>query len=138
MEEHERKYTLVVQKKRIAVSEEVYMAYYHCRDREKYLDELAETNNISFEACHEKGIQVEYLLVSAAESIEDRIIMKEMIAKMFRCLTLLDENERRLINELFFKGKSERQLSAETGIPQKTINDRKRKVLLKLKKIIEK
>ena len=108
MEEHERKYTLVVQKKRIAVSKEVYMAYYHCRDREKYLDELAETNNISFEACHEKGIQVEYLLVSAQESIEDSIIMKEMIAKMLRCLTLLDENERMLINELFFKGKSER------------------------------
>lgn len=137
MEEHERKYTLVVQKKRIAVSKEVYMAYYHCRDREKYLDELAETNNISFEACNEKGIQVEYLLVSAQESIEDRIIMKEMIAKMLRCLTLLEENERMLINELFFKGKSERQLSAETGIPQKTINDRKRKALLKLKKIIE-
>ncbi len=138
MEEHERKYTLVVQKKRIAVSKEVYMAYYHCRDREKYLDELAVTNNISFEACHEKGIQVEYLIVSAQESIEDSIILKEMIAKMLRCLTLLEESDQMLINELFFKCKSERQLSAEKGIPQKTINDRKRKALQKLKKIIEK
>ena len=138
MEEHERKYTLVVQKKRIAVSKEVYMAYYHCRDREKYLDELAETNNISFEACNEKGIQVEYLLVSAQESMEDRIIIKEMIAKIQQYLKQLDEKEKWLMDALYFKGKSERQLSAETGIPQKTINDRKRKALLKLKKIIEK
>lgn len=138
MKEQKRIYTLVVKKKRIAVSKEVYTAYYHCRDREKYLDELAQDNNISLEACIEKGIQLEYALASAQESIEDRIIMKEMSAKMLRCLTLIDENERMLINELFFKGKSERQLSAETGIPQKTINDRKRKALRKLKKIIEK
>lgn len=137
MEEHERKYTLVVQKKRIAVSKEVYMAYYHCRDREKYLDELAETNNISFEACHEKGIQVEYLLVSAQESIEDRIIIKEMIAKMQQYLKQLDEKEKWLMDALYFKGKSEYQIASQLGITQQAVHKRKAKILTKLKKLIK-
>ena len=137
MEEHERKYTLVIQKKRIAVSKEVYMAYYHCRDREKYLDELAETNNISFEACNEKGIQVEYLLVSAQESMEDRIIIKEMIAKIQQYLKQLDEKEKWLMDALYFKGKSEYQIASQLGITQQAVHKRKAKILNKLKKLIE-
>ena len=138
MEEQERTYNLIVKKKRIPVTEEVYKAYYKLKERENYLDKLAEEKHISLEACKDSGLQIEYFLASLEESVEDSVIMKEMVAKMLRCLTLMDENERILISELFFKGKSERQLSAETGIPQKTINDRKRKILLKLKKILEK
>lgn len=42
-----------------------------------------------------------------------------------------------LMNALFFRKLSEREWSAETGIPQKTINDRKRRILIKLKKLLE-
>jgi len=138
MKEQERRYTLVVKKERITVTEEVYKAYYKLKERERYLDKLAEEKHISLEACKDNGIQIEYILASLEESIEDSIITKDMIARTLECLIHLDENEQLLIGELFFKGKSERQLSAETGMPQKTINDRKRKILLKLKKYIEK
>lgn len=138
MEEQESIYVLIVKKKRIAVSKEVYRAYYKLKEREKYLDRLAEAKNISLEACNQNGIQVEYVITCSQESIEDKLIKAEMIAKMVECLNLLDKNERMLINELFFNGKSERQLSSETGIPQRTINDRKRKILRKLKTVLEK
>lgn len=138
MEEQESIYVLIVKKKRIAVSKEVYMAYYKLKEREKYLDRLAKEKNISLEACNQNGIQVEYVIACLQESIEDKLIKAEMIEKMIKCLNLLDKSERMLINELFFNCKSERQFSAETGIPQRTINDRKRKILLKLKKFLEK
>ena len=138
MEEQERKYTLVVQKKRIDVSREVYKAYYQCRDREKYLEKLAETNNISFEECEGKGISVDLKLLRTAESVDEYIIKREMLNKMILCIEMLCEQERILIYELFFKGKSERRLSAETGTPLMTINDRKKRVLKKLKKLLEK
>jgi hypothetical protein len=134
----DNKYTLVVNKKRITVSKEVYTAYYQQKEREAYLDKLSNKHNISFEECEEKGIQVDYLLSCSEQPIEDEIIKAEMLAKLMSSLEKLSGQEQLLIYNLFFKGKSERQLSAETGIPQKTINDRKRKVLLKLKKIIEK
>lgn len=138
MGEQDHIYVLIVKKKRIAVSKEVYKAYYKLKEREKYLDRLAEEKNISLEACTEKGVQVEYLITRSQESMEDKLIRTEMITKMMKCLNLLTADEKALIKELFFNGKSERQLSAETGIPQRTINDRKRKILLKLKKVIEK
>ena len=43
-----------------------------------------------------------------------------------------------MIRELFFRNKSERQLSAENGIPQMTLHYRKRKILKKLRKLLEK
>jgi len=138
MEEQESKYTLLVNKKRVAVGREVYKAYYRQKEREAYLDKLAGKHNISFEECEEKGIQVDYLLSCAEESIEDGVIKKEMLKKLALCLETLSEQERLLIYALFFQGKSERQLSAETGTPQRTINDRKRRILLKLKKLLEK
>ncbi len=138
MEEQESKYTVLVNKKRVAVGKEVYKAYYQQKEREAYLDKLAGKHNISFEECEEKGIQVDYLLSCAEESIEDGVIKKEMLKKLALCLETLSEQERLLIYALFFQGKSERRLSAETGTPQRTINDRKRRILLKLKKLLEK
>lgn len=138
MEEKERTYTLIVKKCRIPVSEEVYKAYYKLKERERYFDKLSAAKHISFEASMDSGIQIEYVLASSQESLEDSIITKDMIEKMLKCLTLLDDDEQHLIRELFFAGKSERQLSKDSGIPLMTINDRKKRILKKLKKLLEK
>jgi len=73
-----------------------------------------------------------------AEEVEDVAVKAVMIEKMLGCLKMLSPEEQELITEIFFKGKSERQLSAETGIPNMTIHDRKIKILDKLKKLLEK
>lgn len=138
MDNHDKNYTLFVMGKRISVTKEIYKAYYQCRDREKYLDKLAEKNNISIEGCNEKGISVEYIISTAVESMEDEIIMHDMITRLLRCLLQLNESERQLIISLFYCGKSEHQLAAETGIPRMTVHDRKIKILGKLKKLMEK
>lgn len=72
------------------------------------------------------------------ESVDDTVIKTMMIEKMLICLKQLDLEEQRLITDLFFKDKSERKVSGETGVPQRTIHDRKVKVLIKLKKLMEK
>jgi DNA-directed RNA polymerase specialized sigma24 family protein len=71
------------------------------------------------------------------EVVEDTAVKTVMIEHMLDCLKLLAPEEQKLINELFFRGKSERRLSAETGIPYMTIHDRKVKILRKLKKLME-
>jgi len=138
MEEQERRYALVVKKQRIEVTKEVYKSYYKFTEREKYLNKLAEKKHISLETCRQNGLQVDYKISHTIESIEDAIARREMLEKLKICLETLSEQERLLIDALYFQGKSERQLSAETQIPQRTINDRKRKILLKLKKLMEK
>lgn len=138
MENHDEKYTLLVSGTRVIVTKEVYRAYYHCRNREKYQDKLAEYNNISLEGCNERGISVEYIISAAMGSMEDEVVQRDMVERLQQCLLRLNEAERQLIISLFYCGKSERQLAVETGIPRMTLHDRKTKILGKLKKLFEK
>ena len=66
--------------------------------------------------------------------IRDSILRGELR----RCLALLDEPDRQLIHALYFEGLSERKYAKRIGIPQRTINDRRRRVLRKLKELLEK
>ena len=138
MDNHDKNYTLIVMNKRIPVTKEVYKAYYQCRDREKYLDKLAWYKNISLEGCNERGISLEYIISALTDSLEDEIVQRDMVERLQQCLLQLNEAESQLIISLFYCGKSERQLAAETGIPRMTLHDRKVKVLGKLKKLLEK
>ena len=133
----DKTYTLLINKKRIPVTEEVYKAYYQNKERESYLDKLSERNNLSYEECEEKGIQIDYLLSQTQESAEEKLIKAEMLSRLTVAMEMLTEQERLLIFSLFFKGKSERKLSVETGTPLMTINDRKRRILKKLEKLLE-
>ena len=133
----DNKYTLVVNKKRVSVTEEVYKAYYQQKEHEVYLDKLSSQHNISFDECEEKGLQVEYILSQTTESIEDCIIKQELIVKMMLCLKMLSKEDQLLIYNLFFEEKSELQVAKELNINQSNVNRRKTKILNKIKKLIE-
>ena len=137
MDNHNKEYTLLVRGKRISVTREVFKAYYRCRDREKYLDKLADAHNISLDSCSEKGISVEYIISTATESMEDEIVQRDMVERLQQCLLRLNEAERELITALFYFEKSEHQLAAETGIPRMTIHNRKKRILSLLRKFLE-
>jgi len=51
-----------------------------------------------------------------------------------KALSELTEEERVLIDELFYNGKSERQVAKETGISQTTLNYQKNKIIKRLRK----
>ncbi|WP_143321084.1 sigma-70 family RNA polymerase sigma factor [Clostridium sp. HBUAS56010] len=71
------------------------------------------------------------------QSVEDEAVNAMLIEIMLYCLKLLTPQEQELITELFFVGKSEHQLSRETGVLQQTIHARKVKILSKLKKLMK-
>lgn len=81
----------------------------------------------------EEGQQFEY----QEEPVDELVTKKLMISKMMDCIAALSEQEQELIAALFFCGKSEREWSAECGVPQKTLNDRENRVLRKIKKLME-
>jgi RNA polymerase sigma factor (sigma-70 family) len=92
----------------------------------------------SREDSYERLLEENRQFAAESESVEDAAVKAVMIERMLNNLKLLAPEEKELIEELFFKGKSERQVSAETGIPYMTIHDRKVKILGKLKKYLEK
>ena len=68
-----------------------------------------------------------------AEIVADKQLLDSLLSALGR----LDDDERGLIDALFYKNKTERELSEETGIPQKTINNRKRAIIKKLRNLFK-
>jgi len=123
---------------RVAVTEEVYLAYYRMKRHERHLREKDAAHGLiryaSLDTHQSTG--EEELPDADAEDVAEIVTRRLMSEKLHKCLELLPDGERALINALFFENKTERQYSAETGIPQKTINDRKTRILAKLKKLL--
>ena len=120
------------------VTPEQYRDFYKERRRQKYLYERSRENrDISIDMLTTEQFNGADILVSDGMDIEEQVAYKLLLDKLHSCLSLLTEEEQELIYALFFVEKTEREWSAETGIPQKTINNRKRKILLKLKALLE-
>lgn len=130
-------YTIIVKKQRIEVDEAVYRAYHQFREAERYQQKLIWKYELSMEQFQENGVSVEYKVTQFNDFFEEKLVKQDEVQRLKEALLLLDKDEQMLINELFLLEISERVLSVETGIPQKTINNRKKKVLLKLKEILE-
>ena len=92
----------------------------------------------SREDSYERLLEGNKQFPSDDEDVDDAAIKAVMIEKMLTCLNHLSTEEQELITALFFKSKSEHQVSREASIPQRTIHDRKIKILEKLKKLMEK
>lgn len=132
-----KKYTIVVKRQRVEVSEAVYRTYHKEREAERYQNKLIHQNELSLERFREDGVNIDYLIVRVQPDILEKLIHQEQLDALWSALQTLPEGERFLIDELFFNEKSERELSEMISVPQKTINDKKKRILLKLRRLIE-
>ena len=55
-------------------------------------------------------------------------------AELSRCLALLTDGERALVNALYFEGLTETEYGNRLGVKQQSINERKLRILKKIKK----
>ncbi|MEL1135300.1 sigma factor-like helix-turn-helix DNA-binding protein [Desulfitobacterium sp. THU1] len=134
-----KEYRIKVQGQLVPVSEEVYVTYHRMKRREIYLEERDTANGVFYysamdtaETTGEDGIPD---LVSPR--VEDVVMDKLITEKLHRCLNQLTSAEQELIFTLFFQNKSEHQMAVETGIPRMTIHNRKKRILARLKKLME-
>ena len=120
------------------VSEEEYIQFYKDKRRQKYLMEQSVGHqDVSMDAVLADDFRGEDSLKDPKQDVVEQVERILMTDKLRICLHLLSEEEQELLHALFYQRKSEREWSAETGIPQKTINDRKHRILGKLKKLLE-
>lgn len=132
-----KKYTIVVKRQRVEVSEAVYRAYHKERETERYQNKLIRQNELSLERFQDDGVNIDYLIVHAQPDIVDRLIHQEQLEVLWIALQSLPEDERSLIDELFFNDKKEADLASELLVTQQAISKRKKKILDKLKKMID-
>ncbi len=91
--------------------------------REDSLDRLMDDNAEQFSDRH--------------ESVEDMVLHKISIERLYAALSKLSEKERELIEALFFEEKTERDVASAMGISQPAVHKQKNKILKKLKLFLE-
>ena len=122
----------------LEVSENDYRKHCRRKRKEKYYAERSRKNkDFSYDMLTTDDFNGEDILISQDMSVEETVEHNIMLEKLKDCLSQLTQNEMYLITALFFEGFSERKLSEITGIPQKTIDDRKHQILIKLKEYLE-
>lgn len=133
-----RIYTIRVQGKSVEVTEEVYRAYYSIERHLLTLDEKDERNGKTLYSNldTEEMLGEEMISDRDAVSVEDAAIALVLREQLRRALTLLSPAERKLINDIYFKNRSERQVSKQSGVPYMTIHNRKVRILEKLSRLM--
>jgi len=149
---NKKQFYIGVNGKQVEVTEEVYLAYYRSKRRDRYFERDIKTErairdnagNIvgyapSKEDSLERIISANENFIDDQESVEDAVIRAFMSDALHKVLDKLPEVEQQLIDALFFsnggKGMTEREYAKEIGITQKAVNKRKHKVLAKLKNL---
>jgi len=129
-------YIITVDGQDVPVNEEVYKAYSQADRRERYCVECDAGRVLSLDQMNEDGVLLEYLTEEHVESAEDTAIRNIFAQKAIAALVDLEPDERKLIQALVIDGTTEREYARQIGFSQKYVNNRKHKILSKLKKII--
>lgn len=127
-----------IEGKLIEVEENVYIAYYKMGRRERYLVERDQKNGVlSYDALDQDGIVGQEMMNDPeADSLEDLVLAKEMKSKLHRCIEILSKSERELILAIYFDGMSDMEYSKRIRKSQQTVSYRRKKVLSKLKRLM--
>jgi len=148
-----KQFFIRVDGERVPVTEEVYLAYYRSKRRERYFERDIKTesavrdqdgNVVGYRPAKEDSLdrlmEAGEDYAEECESVEDAAIRTVMLGMLREAMTLLADDERTLIDTLFFsnggEGMSEREYADLSGIPRKTISYRREQILKKLKKLI--
>ena len=133
----EKTYTIKVKKIQVEVSREVYKAYHRAREAERYQKKVIQQTEMSLERFQEEGVSAKFQAVRYQPGIEEEIIRAEDIQRLYRALEQLNPEDRLLIDKLFFESVTERELAARLHISQQAVNKRKKRLLKKLREIIQ-
>jgi RNA polymerase sigma factor (sigma-70 family) len=130
-------YIIKIQGVLVEVTEEVYRTYYAMERHTKTLDEKDKRNGLaSYHAMDSGEVSGEEAIPDLdTDSVETQTINLLLQEKLRQYITLLPDTDQNLLHALYFEALSERQLAERTGIPQKTINDRKWAAIGRLRKM---
>ncbi|MCL2399619.1 MAG: hypothetical protein FWC91_07760 [Defluviitaleaceae bacterium] len=111
--------------------------YGRCINVDKRITIYKSAEIVSYESLLESGFDCP----GENDSVEEIVISAVLKDDLRHALNLLTDEERLLIDELYFsndgEGMTDNQYSKISGIPRTTINHRKKIIISKLKKFIE-
>lgn len=79
-------YTIIIQKKRVKVSREVYYAYHKAREAERYQNRIIRQSELSLERFREEGVYVEFRANDSVPEMEEKMIRDEERHRLYQAL----------------------------------------------------
>lgn len=114
---------------KVSVTEEVYRAYKQPAWREHKRRVVRSELERSLERFEEDHVPLQ-----ENDAFEDMITDKILLETLLSALT---PEERFVIDEIYFNGKTEREVAEMVNISQKNINKKKNRILQKMKNLLE-
>ena len=141
-----KKYTMK-NGKVVEVSEEIYEYLVRSDRRIRYVEKDLKHNTYIIDSVNEKVtvipkreqsldrlIELGKDFSDSASDFQDGMFLRIMLDQ---ALEKLSDEERYLITQLFYFKRSEKDVAAELNVTRRTISNRKRKILLKLRSFID-
>ena len=130
-----QRYMLRVNDTLVEVTRAVYLAWYQAGRKERYQVEKMQRHGVcSMEELQEKGCDCSFSILSP----EEIVIRMSEIQELEEAMRCLAKEEAELITLLFFEEFTVKETAQYFGCCPKTIRNRRKKVLEKLKEQLEK
>ena len=138
------KNVVIIDGKQIEVNDEVYQVYSQMHRREVYQEQqIEEFHPISLDYLIECSVPIDLYISEHSASAEENVInvaevteQTELLHRLTEALKHLTVDEQDVIQALYFTGISLREYSKTHGIPTMTLHYRLKKILKKLKAIL--
>lgn len=132
-----KEYFIFVEGKRIVVSKEVYQAYWHETNKENYQRRLDRENQLLFFCDLDHDGNFEGNLIDQNVDVEKLVETRQRIEELNRALASLTNEEREIIDALYFRDETTRNVASSFRLHQTSLIRKRNQILKKLKIILE-
>lgn len=131
-------YFIFIDKEKVMVSKEVYLAYWKQTNREKYLELLDRKNRLLYISQFDQDGNFQDIIEDKSVDVEKLVETKEAIVNLRKAISKLSDEEREIINALYFREETIRDVAQNIGTHKTSLIRKRDRILEKLKMILEK
>lgn len=117
----------------VEVSDEFARQYEQIETEEKRVNRKETRRHQSLETLIESGFQI----VDQESDIEEKAFQNDDIEQLYKAFAVLTEEQKWLIQQVFYYDRKQSEIAAELGIDPTAIKNRLRKIYDKIKKIFQ-
>ena len=117
----------------VEVSDEFARQYEQIETEEKRVNRKETRRHQSLETLVESGFQI----VDQESDIEEKAFQNDDIKQLYKAFAVLTEEQKWLIQQVFYYDRKQSEIAAELGIDPTAIRNRLRKIYDKIKKIFQ-
>ncbi|NCA93258.1 sigma-70 family RNA polymerase sigma factor [bacterium] len=101
-------------------------------------DEMIERKELRRHQSLDKSLNNGFDVADESSNVEDTVIKQEEIEELYKAIKTLEPKQQRLVNQIFFQGRTMTSIALENGISQAAITQQMQVINARLKRILEK